>query len=318
MAFALRRAAMLPLILLGISAATFLLTSLVPGDVAHLLLLRRGAQPTPEMVEAVRVELGLDAPLLVQYGRWLARAVRLDLGTSWLTRGPVAAELAARLPATLLLTGSALALGLGLAAVLGTVSAWLRGTWVDRAILGATLLLRTTPDFVLAFGLVFLLAVRWPLLPIAGSGTWRHLVLPALVMGLGVGATQARLLRASLLEVMGEAYMLAARVKGLPARAALIRHGLRNALVPLVTATGNSLGFLLGGSVVVESLFAWPGMGQQLAQAIAARDLPLLQGYVLLLAALVVLVNLAVDLLTGWLDPRTSHPSGGGRQAYGV
>lgn len=316
MAYMGRRLLMLPAILLGVTLLTFVLTTLVPGDVVESLVLRSGGEPTPEVVAALRAEMGLDDPILVQYGRWLGQVVRLDLGTSWLTGKPVREELAARLPATLWLTGAALALGMLIALVLGTLTALLHDTWFDRTGLLFTLLVRTTPDFVFAFGLTYLLAVRWSLLPIAGSGTWRHLVLPAVVMGSGVAASLSRLLRAALLEVMGETWLLGARAKGLPSRIILLRHTLRNALLPVVTALGNSLGFLLGGSVIVETIFAWPGLGQQLAKAISGRDLPLLQGYVLLVAVLIVLVNLAVDLLYGWLDPRTSREEGMGHGAF--
>lgn len=304
MGYVLRRLLALPLVLLLVTFLTFLLTSLVPGDVVEGLILRGGGHPTPEAVAALRAEMGLDAPLLVRYGHWLGRAATLDLGTSWLTHAPVADELAARLPATLWLAGAALGISTAAALAVGALTALRRDTWADRGALAATLLLRTTPDFVLAFGLMYVLAVRWPVLPIAGSGTWRHLVLPAAVLAAGIIPAKARLLRASLLEVLAEPYILSARARGLTSRTVLWRHAVPNALLPLVTSFGNSLGFLLGGAMVIENLFAWPGLGQLALKAVAVRDLPLLQGYVLLLALLVVLLNLLVDLAYGWLDPR--------------
>lgn len=304
MAYLIRRLLALPLILLAISFLTFLLTSLVPGDVVESLILRSGEQPTPDTVAALRAELGLDAPALIRYGRWLGQALTLDLGNSWLTRTPVADELAARLPATLWLAGSALAVSTAGGLILGVVTAVRRDTWADRGVLLAGLLLRTVPDFVLAFGLIYLLAVRWSLLPIAGSGTWRHLVLPTLVLAAGAVPIKARLLRASLLETLAETYILNARSNGLPRRTVIWRHALRNALLPMFTSLANTVGYLLGGSVVVENIFAWPGLGHLALKAVSARDLPLVQGYVLLLAVLVVSLNLAVDLAYAHLDPR--------------
>lgn len=304
MAYVGRRLLTLPLVLLVVTFFTFVLTSMVPGDVVEGLILKSGGQPTPETVAALREEMGLNDPLLVQYGRWLSHVVTLDLGASWRSGTAVIDELKERLPATLWLAGAALAVSTAIALAVGAASALLRDTWADRGVLLATMILRTAPDFVLAFGLIYVLVLEWPLLPIAGSGSWRHLVMPTLVLAMGMAPAKARLLRASLLEVMGEPYILGARAKGMPYRTVIWRHALRNALLPMVTSIGNSVGFLLGGSVVVENIFAWPGLGQLALRAVTSRDLPLLQGYVLLLAVLVVLLNLMVDLIYRWLDPR--------------
>ncbi|BDG59290.1 ABC transporter permease [Caldinitratiruptor microaerophilus] len=307
---AFRRLLALPAVLVGVTLLTFLLTGLIPGDVAEELILRSGGQPTPEAVAALRAQLGLDDPGPVRYLRWLARVARLDLGQSWQTGEPVGPLLLERLQATLVLTGTALTVGVGVALGLGTWAAARPGGLADRLALGTTLLLRCTPDFVLGFVLLYFLAVRWPVLPLTGAGTWRHLVLPALVLGLGLGATQARLLRASLLEVLREPFIAAARARGLGRRTVLLRHALRAALVPVVTSLGNATGFLLGGSVVVEAIFGWPGVGQLAVRAVGTRDLPVLQGYALAMATLVVVVNLAVDLSYPLLDPRIAVEGG--------
>ncbi|MEW6047296.1 MAG: ABC transporter permease [Bacillota bacterium] len=308
---ALRRLLALPAVLLGVTLLTFLLTGLIPGDVAEELILRRGGQPTPEVVAALRAQLGLDDPAPLRYLRWLGRVIRLDLGESWQTGEPVGPLLLDRLRATLTLTGVALCIGVVVAVGLGTWAAARPGSPGDRLTLGVTLLLKCTPDFVLGFVLLYFLAVRWPVLPLTGAGTWRHVVLPALVLGPGLGASQARLLRAGILEALREPFILAARARGLARRAVLVRHALRAALVPVATSLGNATGFLLGGSVIVEAIFGWPGVGQLAIRAVGARDLPVLQGYALVMAALVVLVNLAVDLLYPLLDPRIALEGGG-------
>ncbi len=304
MAYAARRLLQLLPLLLVISFLTFAMASAVPGDVAEMMVIRSGGQPTPEAVAALRDQLGLDDPFLVRYARWLGGLARLDLGASWQTREPVVAILARALPATLWLTGTALIVGALLALVLGTGAAAFANRLPDRAALLFTLLGKVVPDFLLAFALMYLLAVRWPLLPLQGYGTWRHVLLPALTLGLGVGAHLARILRASFLEVLGQNYITVARAKGLPPGTVLWRHALRNALLPVVTGLGDTTGFLLGGTVIVENVFNWPGLGRVALEAIAARDLPLLQGYTLLMAVLVVSVNLLVDLSYRWLDPR--------------
>lgn len=311
----IRRLLALPAILVGVTLLTFLLTGLIPGDVAEEVILRRGGQPTEESVAALRAELGLDDPGPVRYLRWLGRVARLDLGESWQTGEPVGPLLLERLRATLLLTGAALAIGVAVALGLGTWAAARPGGPADRLALGVSLLLKCTPDFVLGFVLLYFLAVRWPVLPLTGAGTWRHLVLPALVLGIGLGATQARLLRASLLEVQREPFITAARARGLGRRTVLVRHALRAALVPVVTSLGNATGFLLGGSVVVEAIFGWPGVGHLAVRAVGTRDLPVLQGYALAMATVVVLVNLAVDVSYPFLDPRIGAEGGVSRAA---
>lgn len=310
--YVLRRLLHLVPLLFLLSLLTFLLAAAVPGDVAEMLVIGSGGQPTPEAVAAVRAQLGLDDPLPVRYLRWLAAAVRLDLGLSWQTREPVAAVLGRALPATLQLTGAALALGALLGLALGAAAAAAAGRLPDRLALLFTLLGKVVPDFLLAFALMYLLAVRWPLLPLQGYGTWRHLLLPALTLGAGAGAHLARIVRAALLEALGQRYVTVARAKGLTRARVLWRHALPNALLPAVTALGDSAAFLLGGTVIVENVFNWPGLGRVALQAIGARDLPLLQGYALLMAVLVVAVNLAVDLSYRWLDPRLRLGAGAG------
>jgi ABC-type dipeptide/oligopeptide/nickel transport system permease component len=240
----------------------------------------------------------------VQYARWLRALAGGDLGASFASGRPVAALIAERLPATLALTGAALAVALGLAVPLGLTAAVWAGRPPDAlsrllALLGVSL-----PSFWLGLLLVWLFAVRLGWLPAIGGGSARHLILPALTLAAGVAATQARLLRASLLEVLGQPYLTVARAKGLPERRVIWGHALRNALVAPVTALGLSLSSLLGGAVVVETVFAYPGLGKLVIDAISARDYPIIQAFVLLMTTIFILGGLAVDALYAVIDPR--------------
>ena len=303
--FVLRRLVLLIPVWLGITLLAFGLGRLAPGDPARLIAQQLAdGPPTSAQVEQVRREFGLDAPLPVQYGRWIRNLLRGDLGQSFKTGGPVLRELSARFPATLQLAVAGLGVGLCIALPLGILAAVRRGSSVDHLSRVAALAGASLPSFWLGFLLIIVFAVKLRMLPVAGRGTIQHLVLPAVTLGFGMAAPLTRLTRSSMLEVLGDDYIQTARAKGLRERTVVLRHGFRNALIPVVTVAGMSFGHLLGGAVIVETVFAWPGVGKFVVDSILARDYPLIQGYVLFMGTLFVLINLAVDVMYAWLDPR--------------
>ncbi|KEF36226.1 ABC-type dipeptide/oligopeptide/nickel transport system, permease component [Schinkia azotoformans MEV2011] len=310
MAMVIRRLLIFPVLLLVISFFTFLLTNFVPGDIAEDMILRNGGQPTPELITDVQVELGLDQPLLVRYGHWLIQTLKFDLGTSWITEQPVIEEITQRIAPTLILTGTSVVIGIFITFILGMLAAYYKDSFIDRAILGFSLTMNCIPDFLLSFVLLFLFGYVWSVFPLVGYGTWQHVVLPSIVLGVGLGAGKARILRASLLEELSLDYIKMARAKGLSRRTVMFKHALRNALIPVVTQLGASVGFLLGGTVIIESIFNWPGLGRLGLQAIVSRDIPLLQGYVLLITIIIISINLVVDLIYLYIDPRMNSKGG--------
>ena len=298
--------ATLPLLLLGISAFSFTLLNLAPGDPAEIVLRQRnpGQLPSPAEVAALRAELGLEAPLPVQYARWMSRALAGDMGRSYLTEQPVAAQLARRTVPTALLTAAALALALSVAVPMGILSARRRGGVVDTVARLAALVGAAAPSYALAFGLIILFAVKLSWLPALGYGSAAQVVLPAIALSLGPMAQLMRLIRASMLETLGQDYIRTARAKGLPEQTVAFRHALRNALLPAIGATGVNLGYLLSGAVIVETIFTWPGLGQLMVGAALTRDYPVVQGFVTYIAVVVLLVNLAADIALRVADPR--------------
>lgn len=303
--YVLRRLVSLVPTWLGISLAAFLLAGLAPGDPAVLILDRQLDQPpTQEQLQQFREEKGLDDPLAVQYGRFLLGLLHGDLGTSFRSGQPVLGELADRVPATLQITMPAFALAVLLAVLIGVVSAVRRNSLADHGSRLVALVSDSVPTFVLAYLLILVLSVQGGLLPVAGRGTWQHLVLPVLTLALATTATLMRLTRSSLLEVLGEEYVRSACARGLPPRIVVFRHALRNALVPVVTVAGVVLGGFVTGAVIVETIFAWPGVGTYVVDAIFDRDYPVIQGFVMFTGTVFVLVNLLVDLVHASLDPR--------------
>nr|WP_240610903.1 nickel ABC transporter permease [Ammonifex thiophilus] len=302
--YLLKRLLYLVPVMLGVSLITFLLINLAPGDPAGLILRSGGVEPTREAVEALREELGLNDPLYLQYGRWLWRVLHGDWGRSFRTGRPVVEELLSRFPATLELALAATLFMLCLALPLGILSALYRHAWLDHlsrlgALLGASL-----PGFWLGLVLIYLFAVKLRVLPVMGRGGLEHLVLPAVTLGFGLAAVYARILRAGMLDALGQDYIKVARAKGLPEKWVIGRHALKNALLPVVTLLGLSFGHLLGGVVIVETIFAWPGVGKFAVDSIFNRDYPVIQGYALFMSVVFVLVNLVVDLSYVLLDPR--------------
>jgi peptide/nickel transport system permease protein len=319
--YALRRLALLVPLIFGVILVAFALMHLVPGDPAVVLL---GQDATPAAAAELRRELGLDRPAGVQVVRYLWSVVRGDLGRSIFRHEPVLSAFGGRLPATVELAGSAVAVALLLGLALGIGSALKPGSWIDRLGLAFAQVGVSLPVFWLGVLMMFCFAVvlNWlpsvgrgePLLPAAGralagrpqslADAARHLALPALALGTGVGAVLSRLVRSSMVEALSAGFVRAARGKGLTGRRVVLVHALRNALLPVITVLGLRFGELLGGAVLTESVFGWPGVGQLAVTAIAQRDIPLVQGVVLVFALLFAGLNLAVDLLNAWLDPR--------------
>ena len=300
-----RRVAYLVPVWLGISLLAYGLANLAPGDPARIILQRQtGEVPSDEAVQALRQQLGLDDPFPVRYGRWLVQVAHGDLGTSYRTGQAVLPALGEHFAATLEIAVAAFAISLAVAIPLGTLSAVSRGRLLDHASRLIALLGASIPSFWLGYVLVIVFAVGLKLLPVAGAQTPRHLVLPAVTLGLGAAASLTRLTRASVLEVLAEDFVRTARAKGLSERAATINHALRNALIPITTVSGIRFGHLLGGAVIVETVFAWPGIGKFVVDSIYDRDYPTIQGFVLFMGTVFVLIDLLVELSYVWLDPR--------------
>ncbi|MCY4112376.1 MAG: ABC transporter permease [Chloroflexi bacterium] len=307
-----RRLVTLPLLLLGISAVSFALLNLAPGDPAETVLHQRnpGQMPSPAAVSAMRAELGLDAPLPAQYVSWMSRALGGDMGRSYLTEQPVAAQLARCTVPTALLTAAALGLALLLAVPMGVLSARRRGGALDVIVRLAALVGAAAPSYALAFGLIILFAVKLSWLPAVGYGSAAQIVLPAIALSLAPMAQLTRLIRASILEVLGQDYIRTARAKGLSEQAVIVGHALRNALLPAIGATGVMVAHLLGGAVIIETIFTWPGLGQLIVGAALTRDYPVVQGFVTYLAVVVLLANLAADIALRLANPRLRFERG--------
>lgn len=288
-----------------VSFLAFSLGTLAPGDPAHIMLLRRtGDQPAEADVQRLRHELGLDRPFLERYATWVSQAARGDFGLSYRTGQPVLDELRTRFPATLALALTALAAGLMIAVPLAVVSAATRDTTVDHVARLVALAGVSMPSYWLGYMLMLVFAVTLGFFPVSGAGGARHLVLPALTLALGSAASVSRLLRGTLLDELGTDYVRSARAKGLSGLLVLTRHVLRNALNPVITVSALRFGRLLGEAVIVETVFAWPGVGRWMVESIYDRDYPAIQGFVLYIATVFIVIHVAVDVLYRVLDPR--------------
>jgi len=288
-------------VLAAISVLVFSIVHLIPGDPA---VIAAGLEASPATVEAIRRDLGLDQPLPVQYVRFVGRAVTGDFGVSVRTGAPVGREILDRLPhtATLAAGGVLLAVLLGMTA--GVAAALSSHVTIDRMLSAASLVAASTPSYWLALMLMLLFSVQLGWLPAIGVGSWRHYLLPCLALGLQSAGAVARMTRASVREVLAREFLRTARAKGVPEIRVLLVHGLGNALLPVLSLVGLRIGGLLAGTVLVESVFAVPGVGRMMADAVVARDFPVVQGGVLVVAAMVVVVNGLTDLVAAGLDPR--------------
>ena len=302
--FALGRVLSILPILVGVTFLVFLILLIVPGDPA---VVYAGVDASAEEVEVARVALGLDRPILVRYASFLGNALRGDLGTSLWTRAPVLDEIGERLPYTLALAFAALVVVAVVGIPLGVLSAISRGGPLDLAVGSLAALGVATPNFWIGLLLMMLFSLQLGWVPTSGASSWKSLILPAVSLGLAPASVLAKQTRSALLEVLGEDYVRTARAKGANYARVTIRHGLRNALIPVVTLMGLQLGTLLGGSVVIEMVFAWPGMGRLLIQSINHRDFPMMQACILLLSLGFLLASLIVDSLYVALDPRIRY-----------
>ena len=291
-------------VLLGVATLVFALIHLVPGDPVQSML---GEGASQEEVVELRHRLGLDRPLPAQYRAFLAGILRGDLGSSFRYGTPVTSEIRDRLLRTMQLAAAAMAVAILLALPLGIIAAVFRGTAIDHAAMTLALVGISMPNFWLGPLLAILFAVYLGWLPVSGTGSLAHLVLPAVTLGAALAAILARMTRASLLEELRELYVLAARARGLSRMRAVVRHAFRNSLIPVVTIIGLQFGAVLTGTIITETIFAWPGVGRLLIQAINFRDYPLVQGCILFISVTYVLMNLLTDLTYGLLDPRIRY-----------
>lgn len=292
-------------VLWGVVTLVFCIMRVLPGDPAALMLSEGGG--SAESIAALRADLGLDAPLLVQYGRYLFDMLRGDLGVSLFTQRSVVATIAEQLPSTIELAVASMLVAILLGATIGIVTAVKHGTWLDS--LGTTLSITgvSIPVFWSGLLLIWLFSLQLNLLPATGNGGLAHLIMPALVLGFASAGAIARLVRASLLDVLDSDFVNTARAKGLHERTLLLRHALKNAFIPVITIIGLQFGFLLGGTVVTETIFARRGIGRLVLDSILWKDFPVVQGVVLLIALIYTVVNLSVDVAYAYLDPRIHY-----------
>jgi peptide/nickel transport system permease protein len=299
--YTLRRLLMLVPVLFGVTLLTFTIIQLTPGDPVVLML---GAQATPERITEFREQLGLNDPIYVQYGRYVWNAMHGDLGKSFRGQTPVMREILDRLPSTIELTLAAMLLAVPVGVFLGVVAATTRRKWIDSVATLAALVGLSIPNFWLAILLILVFGVSLRWVSVTGGEGMKDLILPAFTLALAPAAVLARLIRSSILEVLQADYVRTARAKGRQWRDVTLVHVLPNAMIPVVTVLGLELAAMLGGTVFVENVFARPGIGRFAVNAIVARDYPQIQGVVLFAAVVYALLNLAVDLFYGWLDPR--------------
>jgi peptide/nickel transport system permease protein len=300
-AYLVHRLWQLILVLVLVSMATFAISYLIPADPAAEIA---GPKAQPETIERIRHRLGLDQPVYVQYGRYLWRLLHGDLGESYRLRMPVTELFRRRLGATVQLAILGVCFELLMGVPVGIISAIKSRSWLDRITMIGALIGVSAPRFWLGIVLLYLLGFKLSLLPLGGYGSLKHAVLPAFTLGVAGAAWYARMLRSSMLDILGSDYIRTAYAKGLPEWAMLVRHALPNAIKPVVTMVGMDLGFYLGGVVVIESVFSWPGLGKEVWQAIQNLDIPVITGSVTLAALAVVLMNFVVDLLNAAIDPR--------------
>ena len=295
------------LVIFGVVSIVFLLIHLIPGDPVEIML---GESASTADREALRAALGLDLSIGVQFKNYLYGLSQLDLGTSIHFRRPVSALLLERLPATGLLALVTLVLTLSLALPLGIIAAVRRNTWWDTGAMSFSMLGVSIPNFWLGPVLILIFSLWLGWLPVSGRSGLASVILPSLTLATGLIAVLSRMVRSSMLEVLGEDYMRTARAKGLPPKRVILHHGLRNALLPVITMLGLQLGALLAGAVITETVFSWPGIGLLTIESIQSRDYPVVQACVLLISVTYVLVNLLTDLAYAWVDPRVRLGSG--------
>jgi len=298
----LRRVLAVVPVLFGVTLAVFSMLFLVPGDPVKMMLAE--FVTNPDQVAQMRAQLHLDEPILQQYGRFVANAARGDLGTSIRSRRPVITEIGENVASTAQLAVAAMLVAVGVGVPLGLLAALSRNSWLDVASMGTALLGVSMPSFWLGLLLIFVFSLHLTWFPATGGGDLRHLILPSITLGTIAAAIIARLTRSSMLEVLGQDYVRTARAKGLGGFSVVVRHALKNALIPIITIFGLQFGNLLAGAVIVETVFSRPGLGRLIVGGILSKDFPLVQGTVLFVATVYVLINLLVDVAYAYADPR--------------
>ena len=296
-----RRLIQSALILLGVSIITFALLYLLPADPVRQIA---GRSATPQTVENIRQQLGLDQPFFVQYWRYLTNLLTGDFGRSYIQRSEVSDLIVSRRPASLLLMVGAIVCELALGLTMGLVAAVKRGSATDQTLMVGSFIGVSAPQFVVGLLLLYVFAVKLGWFPIGGYGTWKHLVLPSLTLGILGAGWYARMMRSSMIDVLRQDYIRTARAKGLARGTILFRHALPNAILPVIAMIGIDIGLFMGGIVVVESVFGWPGIGQLAWQAIQRVDIPIIMGVTLVSACAIVLGNLLADIVAPFIDPR--------------
>lgn len=291
-------------VLLVISVFVFGFVHMLPGDPARLVA---GSDASASDIELVRQDLGLDKPLWVQYGRFLGNAVQGEFGRSMKTKRTVAEEIGSRFLPTLYLTGAAMAWATLAGLLIGVASATKRGRWPDHVGMFVAVSGIAFPSFWLGLLMIDLFSVQLRWLPTSGYGTWQHFVMPSLTLGLGVAAVMARFTRSAFIDIAREDYVRTARAKGVPSRLVVWKHTLRNAMIPIITMVGLQFGFLLGGSIVVETVFSWPGLGRLLVDSVSYRDYTVIQAEILLFSLEFILINLLVDVLYALANPEIRY-----------
>ncbi|MEI8400775.1 MAG: ABC transporter permease [Alcaligenaceae bacterium] len=299
-AYLIKRLGLAVLVALTVSVIAYMLLYL-SGDPA-LAIAGEGARQAD--IDLIRKTYGFDRPLIVQYGDWLLKLLKGDLGVSMYFKTDVAPLIFSKLETTLLLALYALVVALAISVPLGVLAAIYKNSWIDRVCLAVAVVGQAMPNFFFALILIMLFSISWRLLPVSGSGTWQHFVMPAITLGYYAAPAFMRLIRAGMIEVLSADYIRTARAKGLPTQTVIFKHALRNAIVPVVALAAVQLGFLLGGSIVIETIFALDGLGYLAYQSITFKDYPVTQIIVLLLSVIYILLTLASDVANAWLDPR--------------
>lgn len=317
--FILKRVALIIFVLWAVATMVFFLVHVTPGDVAEAILIQtRGTEAvTQETLDAVRQKFDLDRSIFEQYASWLMSAVQGDFGISYRYNMPVSDMLAARLPNTVLLGTVALVISLVIGIPLGIASALKHNGVLDHAVRVIVLVLSSFPGFWVAIMLVMIFSILLGVLPTSGMGTPQSIVLPALTLSIASIAQTTRMMRTSMLDVLGQDYMTVAKAKGMSRRDAIVRHGLRNAIPPVVTLVALQVGHILGGAVVIESIFAWPGLGDLLINAVNAKDTPMIEGCTMLIAFGYAFFNLVADIVYAAIDPRVKYVDSSNKSGFG-
>lgn len=307
-----RRLLLMIIVVLGVTIMTFSIMHVAPGDPAEMIAMSRyGIENlTRDDIEWIRRAEGLDAPVYVQYARWLNHVLHGDFGRSLITGEPVLSEILTRFPATVKLAAAGMMVSLLIAIPAGIISAVKQYSLIDSLSMIVALIGVSMPNFWLGLLLIILFSLYLGVLPVCGYGGIRYIILPAVTLGTGMAAITTRLIRSSMLEVLNQDYITTARAKGLREKSIVARHALKNAFIPVITVIGLQFGHLLEGTVIIETIFAWPGVGKLLVDSIFARDFSLIQGCVLFIAVVFVLVNLVVDISYMYLDPKIRYEKG--------